>query len=274
VTGGGVHGGDHPVPRGLAGDPEHPVLALLHVLPGHQGQQIPGLSRRRRQHLPIHRAERGQGIVDQLIDQSFPGGRVVPVTRRLARAGVVIVAAQHRPDLGGQRAGGPVQSGQQLADCRPQLGHGVLGRDRVEHRRRVQHPGPVPHRPGGPRHDLGVLEQPPRPGRGPQLVPHSHQHRRMERPVPGIHPGRGLPAQVHLQPVTRLPVAQPLKGLQQQHRRDHPGRHRRPPRADSAYRSAKYSSGNMPCPWSASSRYSEPSRSRSPNSTRGSSNPC
>jgi hypothetical protein len=132
------------------------------------------------------------------------------------------------PHLPGQRAAGPIQPGQHLADRRPQLGDGVLGGHRVQHRRRVQHPRPALHRTRRPGHHLGVLKQPPRPGRGPQPIAHPHQHRRVKRPAPGICPGRRLPAQVELQPVTGLPVAEPLKGLQQHDGGHHPGRHRRP----------------------------------------------
>ena len=87
----GVDGGDHPVPRGLASDPEHPVLALLDVLPGYQRQQVNGIAGGERNSPPIDRVQRGQRIVHQLIDQGLAGLRVVPVTRRLTRAGVVVV---------------------------------------------------------------------------------------------------------------------------------------------------------------------------------------
>jgi hypothetical protein len=83
-----------------------PAGALVDVLPGHQGQQIRRLGRRAAQHLAVQHTQRGQRVGDQLIDQGLAGGRVVPVARRLARRGVVIVAAQHRPDLRRQRAAG------------------------------------------------------------------------------------------------------------------------------------------------------------------------
>ena len=90
-----VDGGDHPVPGGLAGDPEHPVVAFFDVLPGHQGQHVRRGSGARRERLAVQRAQR---VGDQLIDQGLAGGRVVRVTRWLARSGLVMVAVQHPPE--------------------------------------------------------------------------------------------------------------------------------------------------------------------------------
>ena len=94
-------------------------------------------------------------------------------------------------------------------------------------RRRVQHPGPILQHPRLAGDHLGVLEQPARPGRGPQPVALPDQHRRMERLRPGVHPSRRLPTQIDLQPVRRLPIRQPLERLQHHHRGQHPSRHRR-----------------------------------------------
>ncbi len=88
--------------------------------------------------------------------------------------------------------------------------------------RRVQHPHPVAHHPRLVSHHLGVLQEPLRPLRTPQPVPLTDQHRRMERHTPSVNPRRRLPSQIPLQPVTRLPVRQPLKRLEHHHRRHHP----------------------------------------------------
>ena len=46
----------------------------------------------------------------------------------------------------------------------------------------------------------------------------------MERHVAGVDPAGRLPAQVEAEPVDRLGVAQALEGLEDHHRRHHPGR--------------------------------------------------
>src|SRR5262249_53113444 len=50
------------------------------------------------------------------------------------------------------------------------------------------------------------------------------QRRGMERLIAKFHPRRRLPAQIHSQAVTGLPVRQPLEGLQNHHRGHHPSR--------------------------------------------------
>ena len=92
----GIDGGDDPVRGDPPGDPEHPGRVLLQVLAGHAGQQRPlpapppGPSS-----CPIQRRQQRIGVFGQRIDQFRPGRRVVIVAGRLARGGVVVVAAQH-----------------------------------------------------------------------------------------------------------------------------------------------------------------------------------
>ena len=51
----------------------------------------------------------------------------------------------------------------------------------------------------------------------------------MERPVAGVDPGGRLAAQVELETVGGFGVAQPFEGLEEHHRRHHPGRNGRSP---------------------------------------------
>ena len=76
---------------------------------------------------------------------------------------------------------------------------------------------------------FGVLEQAPGTARSPQAVALAGEHRRVEGLGPGAQAGGGLPTQVHLQAVTGLAVREPLEGLQDHGRGQHPGRHGRAP---------------------------------------------
>ena len=66
------------------------------VLAGDEGQQLGGVARRGRQLLAVEGRQGAQRVVDQGVDEGLPGRVVVPVTRRLARRGVVVVADQRR----------------------------------------------------------------------------------------------------------------------------------------------------------------------------------
>jgi hypothetical protein len=227
MAGFGIDGGDDAVLGHPLGDAEDSVVALFDILAGQHGQQTGHLGHRRIQTLAIQRLHGQLHVAHQSIHQSLPGGGIVPVTRRLAHALIIIVAAHRQADLGPQ-IGAPQQH-QALADGRAQLGHRVLGGHRVIQRRGIQHPSPVAQHARLSRHLLGVLEQPAAPLRGPQPVAHPHQHRRMERRITAVHTRRGLPAQVAFQAVHGLLIRQALMGLQQHHRGQHPGRHRRSP---------------------------------------------
>ena len=169
-------------------------------------------------------AEGGHSVADQRIDQGFARRLVVPVTRRLADGGVLVVAQEGGADRGGQWAARLIEGGEQLADGGAQLGDGVLGGHGVIERGRVEHPGPVLERPGLFRHHLGVFEEAPGARRSPQAVALTDERGRMERLIAGVDPGGRLPAQVEAEPVGGLGVAQALEGLEEHHRRHHPGR--------------------------------------------------
>jgi len=121
VPGLGVHGGQHPVAGDLAHHLKPALFVGLDVLPGDQREQLSGLHATGAELLTVDDSQRGERIDDQRVDQRFPGCPVVPVTRRLADRGVVIIASQRRPDPPGQRPGAvPVQHQQQTADRSPQ----------------------------------------------------------------------------------------------------------------------------------------------------------
>jgi hypothetical protein len=98
-----VDGGDDPVRGDPPGDPEHPGLVLLQILTGHASQQRRRLRHPRPKFQPIQRRQQRTGVAGQRINQFIPGRRVVIVTGRLPRGGVVIIAAQY-PAQGAGRA--------------------------------------------------------------------------------------------------------------------------------------------------------------------------
>jgi site-specific DNA recombinase len=208
------------------GDAEHPVIAFFDVLAGDQRQQLSRIAAGTIEPATVEHGQRGQRVAHQGIHQLLAGLRIVPVTRRLADARVVVVAPKRHPHPHRHRTA--LQHSQYLADRRAQLGHRVLGRHRVIDRCGIQHPHPPAHHPRLTSHDLGVVQEPLRPPRGPQPVALADQHRRMERLIANVDPGRGLPTQIALEPVARLAVGQTLMGLEHHHRRQHPRRHRRP----------------------------------------------
>jgi hypothetical protein len=97
-----VDGGDHPVRRGPVEDPEAPVIGLLDVLAGDRGQQRRGLGHPGVQPLVPQGVMGPVGVADQRVHQLLPRLAVLPVTGRLARRPVVILALQPHPHLGGQ----------------------------------------------------------------------------------------------------------------------------------------------------------------------------
>ena len=194
---------------------------------GHQPQQLGGRRQRSVQLVAVQRVKRGLGVAHQRIHQRFTGFRVVPVARRFAQGGVVVVAGQRRAHRARQLRVGLVGGGEHFADRRAQRDHRVLGGHRIKQRRGINHPAAPPQQPRRPRGGVDILEQPPRPIRGTQPVAHPDQHRGVKRSRPHRQPGGGFPAQVKCQPVTGLPIRESLVGLQQHHRGHHPRRHRR-----------------------------------------------
>jgi len=114
-----VDGGDDPVLGDLAGDPEHPVLGLLQILADDAGEQLRRLLHRLGQLPPVQQRQAGVGVPGPAVDQLLTGLPVVPVDLRLAGAGVVIAADQHRPQLTLQlRVGDLQQATQRRTDQR------------------------------------------------------------------------------------------------------------------------------------------------------------
>src|ERR1700683_3507634 len=81
--------------RNLLRDAEDPVLSLLGVLAGDEGQQFGRFARRSGQRLSLEHGEGGKAVPHELVDELFARTRVVPVARRLAGRGVVVIA--HEP---------------------------------------------------------------------------------------------------------------------------------------------------------------------------------
>ena len=208
---------------GLAGDAEPAVVARLEILADHGGQQLSRPSDLAAEVPSVQHAEAGERVSSQLGHELLAGGRVVPVTDRLAARGVVVVAGEHRPQLCFQAV---VDGGEELADRGADHGHRVLRGDRVIQRRGVQHPLGR-HDPGPARCVQADLEDPPWP-LGP-LKPGAHvdQHRVHEPRVVEVQAAtRVLPASVELERVDRFAVRQAEQPLQHHHRRHDLGRHR------------------------------------------------
>jgi len=120
------------------------------------------------------------GVADQRVHQLLPRLAVLPVTGRLARRGVVILALQARSHLRLQRRR---TSPQQPPDRAPDHRDRVLGGHRVLQRGRVQHPlDPDQPRLAGQR--AGHPEDPVRIGRAAQPGPQRAGH---HQPVEGDH---------------------------------------------------------------------------------------
>jgi hypothetical protein len=100
VPGLGVDDGDGPVLGHLAGDAKHAVVARFEVLASHRRQQLRGFGHLDVEFATLEDPETGEGVDSQPGHESFAGGGVVPIAARLAARRVVVVAAQHRPQLG------------------------------------------------------------------------------------------------------------------------------------------------------------------------------
>ena len=147
---------DHPVGGDLAGDPEHPIVALLQVLAHHRGQQPHGLGHRLGERAALQQRQRRVRIPGARSHQRLPHCLVVPVDLRLGRRGVLLPAGQGRLQFGRQRLVGRLE---QPPDGRAQQRDGVHGGHRVIQRRGVQHP-PHPDQPGLPGSDNGDRTDP------------------------------------------------------------------------------------------------------------------
>ena len=91
-----VNGGDQPIAGHPPGDTKDPVVVLLDVLAGHQRQHLGSLAQRPGNLVTVQLRQSGHSILDQRIHQRIARLRIIPVTRRLAHAGVVIVTGQPR----------------------------------------------------------------------------------------------------------------------------------------------------------------------------------
>ncbi len=225
----GIDHADHPVGGDPPGDPPPPVrvvaaLGGFDVLAGDQGQQRHRLRLSRAQLLVGQVTEQPVRIGHQRVDQLRAGLLVVPGDRRLARIVVVMSGA-----AGGDHLRRARHLPTDPADRRDQLGDRVLGSHRVIKHRGVQRPpGPAPQRPGGGDDLPDRVEDPVRPARGGQPTAPVRQRRRVEALIGQRQPAGHLPPQITPQRLDRLPVRQPVQGLQHDHRSGHIRRHTRP----------------------------------------------
>jgi hypothetical protein len=97
----GIHGGDHPVRRDRASDPEH-ALVLDDVLTDHAGQQLCCRTDPLVEFAALQQGQHRHRITAAGIDQGFPSTRIVPVDLGFRGGGVVIPASHHRLQRGGQ----------------------------------------------------------------------------------------------------------------------------------------------------------------------------
>jgi len=164
-----------------------------------------------------------QSVVDQGGDQLVAGGRIIPGNVGFARHRVLIPGQPsnkvHRRRNG---AGDP-------ADLRDQLGDGVLASDRIIKDRRVDRATTLSGQDTRLGDDLGNrVEDPVRSITGRETATPIRQHRVMETGVGHREPTCGFPPQIERDRLRCLPVREIVDGLQNQHRRDHIGRDRRP----------------------------------------------
>ena len=219
VAGVRVDGRDDAVFGDPPGDPEDPVIALIEVLADQRRQQHRRLTDPIGQRPAVERAQQRAGIPGQRVDELLAGRAVVVVADRLARACVVVIAAQQATQLVGQILGAGTE---QAADPRPHQRHRVHRRDRVIQARGIQHAAPAdqPGLLGGLQDNL---EDPVRALRSRQPGTHVDQHRVNEPRVVEVQAaGRVLPARIEREAVDRLTIAAALDALQRHHdRHDH-----------------------------------------------------
>src|ERR1019366_5315674 len=99
MAGVGVDDRDHPVLGHFAGDAENAVVTGFDVLADHGGQQLRHRGDAGAERAAVEDGQAGVRIFGQFVDQAFTGGGIVPVTARFAPTGIVVVAAQYRPQL-------------------------------------------------------------------------------------------------------------------------------------------------------------------------------
>ena len=220
-----VHRRDHPIRSDPPRDAEHPVGVAVEVLADHAGQQPRGLVHLGGQLTPVQRRHQRYRVAGQRVHQRRPRPRIVVVAHRFSRAGVVVVAAQHCPQLGLQlRLGDPQQPADRRTDQRDRVHRG----HRVIQRGRIQHPL-TPHQPRRLGRLQSDLEDPIRPRRAGQPGAHVHQHGVHKPRIIEIQPAGGvLPARVERESLHRLPIRQSLDPLQHHHHRHDHRRHAAP----------------------------------------------
>lgn len=110
VTGLGIDCGNDPVGGDAPGDAEH-LTAEVKVLAGHGGQQHDRLGDIGLKVTAVEEHQARVSVKGQLVHQRLADRGVVPSTDRFTGPPIVVVAGQHRPQLGFQVGIGDYQQG-------------------------------------------------------------------------------------------------------------------------------------------------------------------
>ncbi len=225
VAGVGVHGRDDAVPRYPPRNHEAPAVVLLEVLPHHGRTELA-----RPLDVPVElpalqHPQAARYIGRQLVDERPRGLAVLPVARRLPRGPVVVIALQHRPQLGPES--GRIEAlrlPQQPAERRAEQRHRVLRGDGVVERRGVQHTLSREQLRLARHRERGLEDAPGALGAG-EASPHRDQDRVHEARRVVVESAAGeLPAGVPLEGRHRLAVGEAVESLQHHDRGDDAGR--------------------------------------------------
>ncbi len=163
------------------------------------------------------------GVTGKGINERFSSGLVIPSAGRLACAWDVIVSLEDRAKLRSQLLVGDLE---QRPYRRPNQGHGVLGRDCVVERGRIEHTLAA-DKSSLFRDFQHCIENPIGPRRRSQPRAHIDQNRMHEaRKVELQPPGCVPPPPVESEPADRVSIAESCQPLQHHHHRHNPWPHR------------------------------------------------
>ena len=173
-------------------------------------------------------AECGVGVVDQSVDEGLSGGSgrpshtaACPAWRSRRRGGATARTSAASGLAAWSRAHESLRiTARSWVTVSSVATASKIG---VESRTRAR----CSQRPGRLGDDLGVFEQPSGTLRGPEAVARADEHRRVEGLCADRHARRCLPAQIEAEPIAGLTIREPFEGLEDHHRGQNPGRHRR-----------------------------------------------
>ncbi len=171
MAGVGIDRADDPVGGHPAGDPEGALGPILEVLAEQRREQRGGLGERGRSGSPSSAASTASPSRAMASTRASRAAASSQSAAGLPPVAVVVVAAEHRPQVGLPLARGA----EHAPDRATHQGHRVHGGDRVVQRGRVEHP-PDAQEPGPLRGLEGPLEDPPRTVRAGEPRAHVDEH--------------------------------------------------------------------------------------------------